>query len=86
MRHAIVSACALVVFMALVLALCLTTTASAPSTGTPAPTGHEAYPFHGDPPSGHEQAVFHGTLSTTGQHLLYSKFVGFYQDYAKQAE
>ncbi len=46
-------------------------------------TGHEAYPFAGDPPQGHEQGVIFNSFLTTQQQGLYGKFAGFYPDYQR---
>ncbi len=72
-----------------ILAMSLMPLAAAPKPGPPPPvpptpitnTGHEAYPYAGDPPQGHEQGIIYNSFSTPEQQGLYSKFVGFRQDY-----
>lgn len=91
MRVVMRAALASLLLGAVLLSLCLMPLAAAPKPVPPPPaplpptpvthTGHEAYPFAGDPPQGHEQAIIFNSFSTPEQQGLYSKFAGFGQDY-----
>ena len=92
MRHVMRIALASLVLGAVLLSFCAMPFASAPKPPPPAgpappyvptQTGHEGYPFAGDPPQGHEQGVIYNSFPTSQQQGLYNKFVGFYQDYRK---
>ncbi len=76
---------------AVLLSFCLMPLAAAPKPVPPPPTpppptpvthtGHEAYPYAGDPPQGHEQGIIFNSFPTSEQKGLYSRFAGFGQDY-----